>query len=167
MGCDIHMFIEYKLGDAPWKADEHHQILKEDGYEHLRQVSATGRNYHLFGKLAGVRTNGPEPKGLPDDCTEIIRSNTEIKEYGDDHSHSYSSLEEFRQALKDCDYDLTKQVRAVAFSDRYENLNYMNLLAYLDYMVKKYSLDLEAEQMILGQPINTQVQCRLVYWFDN
>jgi len=58
MGCDIHMFIQYKD--------------KESTSDWWRDFSGNinlGRNYTMFGFLAGVRREAPggfSPKGLPE-----------------------------------------------------------------------------------------------------
>ena len=57
MGCDIHVFVEYRR-NGEWV-----------------QLGAfrPGRDYHMFGLLAGVRDESVspvvEPRGFPDDCS--------------------------------------------------------------------------------------------------
>lgn len=54
MGCDIHAYIEY---------------TNSDGYVRCFAPVHIGRDYTLFGYLAGVRGNPPgalKPKGIPD-----------------------------------------------------------------------------------------------------
>lgn len=59
MGCDIHLYIEYK----PKKSTS-------DYWYSFGQRFNPGRNYHLFGLISkGVRyesENSLEPKGLPE-----------------------------------------------------------------------------------------------------
>lgn len=80
MGCDIHGWVEKKVGEkwigiAPFKNE------------------ARDRNYERFGKLANVRTDGPEPKGLPLDISDS--AGYEAEGWGvDGHSHSWLPLEE-------------------------------------------------------------------------
>lgn len=165
MGCDIHMFIEYKVGDAPWTADKNHQVIEEDGYEHVSQVTSSGRNYTLFGALAGVRSEGPDAKGFPEDVSDIIKKASDLYD-SDGHSHSYSSLEEFKEALKECEITLDPAAEPIAFSDNY-GYRWANLLNYLENQYTRLKLDIESEKMLLDQDINTEVQVRLVYYFDN
>jgi hypothetical protein len=164
------MYIEYKLGDGPWQADEHH-VCDEDGC--LRDVDSSHRDYELFGVLAEVRNsvdNDAEPKGLPDDVSETIKSESDRWDC-DGHSHSYSSLEEFKDALKKCDLFKVRGVEPIAFYYHYDDVTkhygYANILAYCKSQIKKFKIELEAEKYLLGQNINTEVQCRLVYFFDN
>ena len=80
MGCDIHVFLERKNKDGKY------ELVKElDG-------TASVRNYRLFAALAGVRGEGPEPKGLPADVSEAVR---EIRHDwgGDGHSDSWEPFE--------------------------------------------------------------------------
>jgi hypothetical protein len=162
MGCDIHVYIEFKKGDAPWTADEHHRYDPEDNY--VNAVQASGRDYNLFGKLAGVRSAGPQPKGFPNDASDIVLKASEIWG-GDAHSHSFSSLAEFRFELVKSGYKFLKETRAEAFGDM--RLGFGNLYLYCRNKKKELKMDLEAEKMLLGQKINTTVKCRLVYFFDN
>lgn len=169
MGCDIHMFVEYKVGDAPWQADKNHKVTDDDGYKYLEEFPFDARNYELFGALAGVRCKGPEAKGLPEDCSEIIKDNTDIEaDYGDDHSHSYCSFTEYKKALRSCGYNLPKKREQVNWDTevKYED-RYAAGVAYIEQQLKRLKQDIEAEKLILGQDLNTKVEARLVFWFDN
>jgi hypothetical protein len=62
MGCDIHLHIEVKI-NGQW----HHY-----GAPHIK------RNYRLFAKMAGVRTENPgeaiiQPRGIPIDISLITK----------------------------------------------------------------------------------------------
>lgn len=66
MGCDIHCYIEYKEKTS-------------DSWQDFGGRINPGRNYRMFGFMAGVRTDYPhiEPKGWPEDCaSEAFRDNT-------------------------------------------------------------------------------------------
>jgi len=120
MGCDIHFYVEKKVGDTWVTADEWFPDPDEDGrlstyrwgpgFTVEKEPMYTGRNYGLFSILANVR-NGYgfagvdtgdgyvpicDPRGLPDDvCSEV---NTASDEYGcDGHSHSWQTVEELLQ----------------------------------------------------------------------
>lgn len=60
MGCDIHCFVEKKVKSS-WKLVEKLEV---------------GRNYTLFGKMAGVRDRSvepiSEPRHLPDDISDEL-----------------------------------------------------------------------------------------------
>ena len=67
MGCDIHSFVEYHTAGA-----------REAWYFGTFDI---GRNYVLFGLLAGVRCGGClfQPRGLPDDMSFTLRYNASLR----------------------------------------------------------------------------------------
>lgn len=82
MGCDIHLHTEIKL----------------DGVWHHYSSPNVPRNYVLFEAMAGVRACGEiapvsDPKGLPDDMSEVTRRDAKYWE-GDAHSHSWLGAKE-------------------------------------------------------------------------
>jgi hypothetical protein len=195
MGCDIHMFLEYRVGDGPWQADVHHnppplkscitqkyaplrvcdqcsagqeEACHEHGYDNApQQISATSRDYRLFGALAGVRCIGPEPKGLPGDISALIK---QAADYigNDGHSHSYISLEEFKKILQRPDLEYTSNANSDAFYEKWGKngasqapQSYSTIVNYGE----KLQADRLADQMLLGD--NLKVDVRLVFWFDN
>lgn len=106
MGCDIHMFCEYKktvnnkevwVNADNWRVNPYYG----DEYESKYNVSSLldDRNYSLFSALCGVRDYSEstpkisEPRGMPKGVSpEILQEN---KEWGcDGHSHSYATLSE-------------------------------------------------------------------------
>ena len=106
MGCDIHMYVERKVGGKWWNADYFvpNPSWKPDEwgrapipkYHHVKIYG--NRNYALFATLANVRNYGntdyiSEPKGLPDDVTEFVKSEWETWEF-DGHSCSWLTLRE-------------------------------------------------------------------------
>lgn len=84
VGCDIHLYIEKKVAGKGWRLVETPDIYN-------------GRNYDLFGFLAGVRGDNQhfDQKGFPDDAGPEL---SEIREYygSDGHSDSYLTLEELQ-----------------------------------------------------------------------
>ena len=91
MGCDIHLHCEYKDDDGWHNCDNHVWNDKTKSYEF--EDLYWGRNYDLFGILAGVRSNQfttiDTPRGLPDNIS------AKTKEFADgwrDCAHSYSYL---------------------------------------------------------------------------
>jgi len=179
MGCDVHFYIEYRCGNGmPWQADDHHVVNKHGS---IASVSATGRNYNLFSLLAGVRGrskgNFRRPLNLPDDVTDVIYKASEGWST-DAHSHSYMSLDEFKKvifeeynaATEDHKFKPTK--RKDAFWDyddpAYSDFNkhppdYTTLITYCEKLKEEKSLD----KQILGPDTTSEVQVRLVFWFDN
>jgi hypothetical protein len=175
MGTDIHLFIEYKISDQPWQADKHHLTCKEDddASTYLVEVGFAHRSYQLFGLLAGVRCAGVRnpPCGLPYDVSTIIKSESD-RWNGDGHSHSYSSLEDFERIIIEIYGDMEPSTVPKAFRNDdeeycYGKFSYINIAAYCRDQVDKFKMELESEKYLLGQDMNTEVQCRLVYWFDN
>lgn len=60
MGCDIHMFIEYRRNSKSWTP--------------LGKEIKPGRNYQMFGILAGVRSDQEfyfKPRGVPHDISYL------------------------------------------------------------------------------------------------
>ena len=171
MGADIHTFIEYKIGDGPWFPDRHHAIdpeFKEDG---VNTCDDGGRNYYLFAALAGVRGEGPEPKGLPNDISHLIAKG--MDNYGSDgHSHSYDSLDHFEEVwLTICvehGWKIEDGTEPIAFGGDYDRQTWPNFIAYCKQEMKRIQMELESEKHLLGAPIqSTEVQCRILYFFDN
>lgn len=97
MGCDIHLFVERKIGNV-WKMVSKHE--KNFGVE---------RNYALFGLLADVRNHNmptiKAPQGLPEDLSKgIAKQWNKVREYN--HTPSFYTLAELL-AVKDNTYDRT------------------------------------------------------------
>ena len=171
------MFIEWRHRGGEWQADKHHTIdekYSENDYIYYRQVSATGRNYRLFAALAGVRGDGPEPKGVPDDASEIVK--IALGDKSDYHSQSYYSLEEFTEIIQECGYSLSEDTRPIAFYhwDDYDwnakdgkpktPTDYICLVHYCNQMKNDYYVD----NVILGDDDGRQdIEIRLVFGFDS
>ena len=88
MGCDIHMFIEFKAHDEWWEYGKF----------------TLDRNYGMFGVLAevrGVSENGFEPKGLPKELSDGIGESYEEWGKNDVHSETWLTTDEFDLAIKD------------------------------------------------------------------
>lgn len=60
------------------------------------------RDYEFFGRLAGVRRDGPDPNGVPPDAS-VMTQRVVARWEGDGHSHGHMSLREFvkRKILDD------------------------------------------------------------------
>jgi hypothetical protein len=110
MGCDIHLFTELKKGSGKWKnADywQHNYFYDEKDPDCEREMDPVpvyrGRDYDLFGILAGVRSGSndliDDPRGIPEDACEITK--TESERCGSDgHSHSWFTLKELKDYLE-------------------------------------------------------------------
>ena len=109
MGCDIHMYVEYKTsinGEMKWLNGDYWKLNKyhaDEGEKKFELVELCGdRDYTLFGMLADVRRHDNEPisqpKGLPRDISETVSG--ENYEWGSDgHSHSYIDLAELKKYM--------------------------------------------------------------------
>lgn len=107
MGADIHIIVERRYNDrwvgihACGGADQvSHSLYPNDGksYDEMPKLwgaywKCEGRNYNLFAALAGVRGEGPEPNGIPDDVSDLAEMM--IDSWGTDgHSHCHYTLRE-------------------------------------------------------------------------
>lgn len=116
MGTDIHAFVEAKQLDGTWQIvnppefpetpDQQDWSWKACQIRENLWAARAGRepewfvdrNYRLFGALAGVRFEGPEPKGLPPGLSPEVSEANEWR-LGDVHNHSFWTLEELRDLL--------------------------------------------------------------------
>ena len=95
MGCDIHGWVEVKVGDK---------------YVAVERLKDGNRNYRRFAALASVRGEGHKtPKGIPIDVSDTAKYDIEQWD-ADGHSHSYMPLSEAAQifletAHNQSDYD--------------------------------------------------------------
>jgi hypothetical protein len=124
MGCDIHFFVEKKAKaytrqkslnnvleidkEVPdvWESVDDWIVEEEDGntYRYVNYDTSyyNGRNYQLFGVLAGVRHQPNdqypfiEPRGIPDDVSKPIQDSYEEWDI-DAHTPSYLTLSELKQ----------------------------------------------------------------------
>jgi hypothetical protein len=112
MGADIHLVLEeFDTERKRWVGKHDFSYLqtcapsalsiygRRDSPEERRMLSplaqwrARTRNYRRFAKLAGVRGDGPNPKGLPADASDLTL--LVLSESNDDlHSHTWYSLRE-------------------------------------------------------------------------
>ena len=103
MGCDIHMYVEYKNTKKERRdwlcGDYFHTNDPMSDDTKLTRVELYGeRDYSLFAVLANVRNYDyikymAEPRGLPIDATDFV--NSEYLKWGcDAHSCSYFTLQE-------------------------------------------------------------------------
>ena len=89
MGCDIHFNVEKQDASGKWRSATPKNLY-------------IGRNYLLFGYLAGVRSNvDPKfpPRGFPTDASAKVQANYK-KWAGDAHTASYLTLEELIEISK-------------------------------------------------------------------
>lgn len=108
MGCDINFVVEKKfttkdggvkwIGWLPDKCWVNYQLKDGELKREWVYNKAGDRNYEFFAKLAGVRGDGPDPLGLPEDISEMAQIQSDSWS-GDGHSHSYCPAQEFLEKL--------------------------------------------------------------------
>ena len=164
MGCDIHMYVEYRsTQDGEWQPIEEH-TSKSEGW--IREVTATGRCYAIFAELACVRGSGMYlPRGLPNDVSPKVGA--AASRWGvDAHSHSHLSLEEFEKVIKKCKKHIdlsSKDDRAFYnFNDPHQPPCWISVLNFC----KKLKQTKELDNVIFDEKI-LNVDVRLVFWFDS
>jgi len=170
MGTDIHVFIEYRVNDGEWQADPHHVFLDGE-YPRLRPVTTTGRDYELFAALAGVRGEGPEPKGLPEDVSPQIK--TEADRFLG-HSYSYISVKQFKKILTKQGYDFSNTSKEAFYNyDDYDctkNLhpqNFTTIVNYCEDMENNIDWVVFDKHVLNDGEDKYKIDVRLVFWFDS
>lgn len=105
MGCDIHFVLEnYDDKTKKWigvYSTETTPRMPMRTYDDHALGTLTNcvpsvgtRNYKFFASLAGVRGEGPEPNGVPDNASDLAKR--DVENYGKDgHSHGHCGLDEF------------------------------------------------------------------------
>ena len=95
MGTDIHVYVEVKNDKGNWELAN---LINNAG----ERVSAYfGRNYELFGLLAGVRYADPNiidcirEIGIPDDVTDYVEDTWNELDYHDPVWYDVSLLRKF------------------------------------------------------------------------
>lgn len=154
MGCDIHLHVEQLDEDTQtWFMTKNSIKGAED------------RQYNLFAALAGVRGEGPEAKGIPDNLSLGVRYEYELWE-SDAHSASYYDLDEFMDIYMNERYnkeyiaDLRMRLNNLTNFEQ-ENLNDYNKKTE-DYI--EFALDWDADYEAY---FRNDRQYRVVFWFDN
>jgi hypothetical protein len=161
MGCDIHSYLEKYTsinGENKWvnvdywQINPHHGIVgyeNENEYEHLSFY--IGRNYDLFGILAGVRSSEDpikEPRGLPEDVSDVTKR--EYEKWNEVHTPSYYTLKELKDYI-------------------YNNSDNKELIESLSYFVNPMNERFKNEFWINDDNRHTIKEngFRVVFWFDN
>jgi hypothetical protein len=179
MGCSIHSFAEKRnketnkwemVGDVFTLSDYYKKHMKKEKNSHpfYRQ------SYSTLAFLADVRNYNHceplvEPKGIPKDVCETIRSEWE-NWFGDGHSASFLTAKE----LLEFDYDkefwnrrisrTTIMPDGIKFTDGASTANEGEgaIISYRENLDEMFFIHLE-ELKSLGEPDDV----RIVFWFDN
>lgn len=147
MGCDIHGVVERKVKDR-WITINILQVA----------TPARARNYPRFAALAGVRGDGPEPRGIPDDVSETAKCL--IDDIGaDGHSHSWEPLQHAATVFAATAYypDTEEGRRTQKIANEYP---------------ASYFFDVKSETVNVcptcqHRDVTGLDAYRLVFWFDN
>jgi len=140
MGCDIHLLIEAR-------DKEKNQWVGVSGQLGL------GRNYEAFAALAGVRGDGPDPEGTPEDISQT--GEYYVRSWNSDgHSHSHLAIKEFckRWML----VDEPDQVAELIRQEIERVAGYSSATAW----VREY-------ERLFGYYMDDSDEYRVVFWFDN
>jgi hypothetical protein len=165
MGCDIHMYVEYRH-DGRWVCGDYFEVnpyYPKCGPEYSLVELYGYRDYALFGILAGVRK--PEmpriddPRDLPEDCNDFIKK--EYESWGiDAHSCSWLTLQElidFQDKVGPT-YDYGGYILENLINKLKERANELNLIYDFQWTGNERS-EREAYKKSAG--------IRIVFWFDN
>lgn len=166
MGCDIHPVLEKR-----WKRDNGTSKwvgLHDFPYTTIKEVRQNGevvarnywhsppaqrRNYELFAKLAGVRGAGPEPRGLPEDASDL--SLMLLSDCSDYHSHSWVMARDYVAAALSCEDDPAKLFLNPDPKDKRVCDPY------------GYFLGIDGLSTEYGEPHENPDDFRIVFTFDN
>lgn len=140
MGCDINGLIERRVNGKwiCWRTLN--CIHSTDGLpsESFQSPAALDRNYGRFAALAGVRGDGPQARGLPDDASDTA---VHLFETQGDHTPSWLPIKDATRIFSETEHHTLRD-----FDQQYPAYFYFGL-----------------EDEIEGMPDDF----RLVFWFDS
>lgn len=152
MGADIHLYPEYRVDGGAWQS--HPDIIIEtegeapDEFTYIRyDDDGIGRNYSLFADMAGVRGDGLDPLGVPEDISPLVKQAIEYWE-ADGHSHSYMSLESLKKLM---------QKRGYTIRDN-------RMFKSCNKIAKELA---KIDKILLDSSEGSVVEFRVVFFFDN
>ncbi len=107
MGCDIHAIIEQQADDGRWVTVNTLSPFvaqrRKGGERDWCFPAALDRNHRRFAALAGVRGDGPVPRGVPADVSETGRFRIATWN-GDAHSHGWLTIAEAAKVFAETEY---------------------------------------------------------------
>ncbi len=179
MGADIHMAIEvrntYKT-DGEWKyieiKNQFRSYKESDGTEYIDILEPySGRDYGLFGILAGVRSDVYHQidslRGMPEDVSEGVKERYNKEEsYGGVHSLTWYTLDELegwgerKKHFKSANYrELAEYDEGLAIDTKREDKN----------MRKRFNMFVHDIENFVWMTIGYVSPCnvRAVIWFDS
>lgn len=187
MGCDIHLFCEYRENYDTWKCADHFRIRTDDVPDKVKIQSVNdypkylepiplydNRSYAFFSLLADVRNSGDvkpmgDRRGLPHDVSDIVKAYSNY--WGSDgHSHSwYTARELFKQK-----YDMEYKKPWLNSDEELENEElewaYGGLSELCQEMVRRMAevfYIYETSEAVIEERIKKNADnFRVVFWFD-
>lgn len=164
MGADIHLYLERKMKSGDWACVSNlNAIVHGEAFDGRGANGSdwwfklSNRNYTLFGELASVRGDGLEPRGLPDDLSEIVQDEADGWVH-DAHSHSWMYADEFADIYHKVMADPNDEEPL----DRYHQLT---LKEGKDYAVWHF-VNRMCNPMCIEDEDKPH-DFRFVFWFDN
>jgi hypothetical protein len=174
-GCDIYIRLEKINKDGKWVPIDHYQI-RED-WDDQKNICKTfpffpvsiydGRDYELFGLLAGVRSTYPEPiaepRGIPESANRYIKDEFAANKYL--HTPSWLTLGELRKTWYKHSQDEPLD------EDGFHNV-YIRLL---EGIIKPIERRIEEVEFLFCETdVELEEKCRnywdsvrMVFWFDS
>ena len=168
MGADIHIYAERKLLDGTWAMCKSFEGQLSSQFD-SRVVSALGRktlftrarmrNYNFFRALAGVRGEGPDHKGFPNDASPLVQE--EFDRWGTDaHTPSWYSAKEFVPIFME--HWMSDEETAELVSNR---LSSGSISSEIVFNVLEMYLGVDVPYDDDDNPSVDTI--RFVFWFDN
>lgn len=151
MGCDIHVVVEQRH-EGKWIGVHDCPPVRARGSNKEMTYAwheIGDRNYTRFGLLAGVRSDGPEPRGFPSDASDLasIRGRSW---HGDGHSHSWTTAYELIPIMMETAGDKDRATLAAYLLDSQR--------AAAEYVMHRW--------LAIDRSVDPE-DVRIVYWFDN
>ena len=180
IGCDITVHCEYRK-DGVWHNCDNFEWDQETGKYEFYPIY-DGRNYDLFGVLAGVRCNDfpsiDVPRGLPKDMALKTKEMAE-SDLSWTHSHSYVTLREMLEWKRKRTKEWKKlKKKYVIKHDSHEGDFILDDDMYPTFKYEKHLLDYLIRRM--KDKMGDHIGCyekddyyakgddfRIVFWFDN
>lgn len=168
MGCDIHMYVEYKpraSHDSDWRNGDY--FLLDDPLSFTSKINHVAlygeRNYPLFAILADVRNYNyldpiDIPRGLPSDVTDYVKH--EYDAWGiDAHSCSYFTLKELIEHHdEECPRDpFGRDILEPLLKELMRRADELHLIWDFEWN----------NQSTRDAVLDKAAYIRIVFWFDN
>lgn len=125
----------------------------------------------MFGFMAGVRIdydNCFEPKGLPDDISDMVAFENVHYICDDIHSEDYVTSETAKRWIDDCNSEYYKDHWVT--SPDYHSHSWLTLKEFeecINLCEYNYKLEYEAVLAAMKQIESNDCETRIVFWFDN